>query len=412
MKYFILLFFLCISSVMVSQNYTEKYNDLYNRYEYFGSDGQMVGYKQYNTVSQQWEYTDLKASNSNQSGRYIVHDYGKPQSTFNTDLAIQALTYKQGRYQVNSEKVLAKARGLIDDLDAYKDLEKREKAKEFLSSRFNKYFERNNHADYSSNYVINQINNHLILMYNETIDYISKLQPKKDADFYFNEGVKANENKFFYTAKENYLKALELDSNHLSTLINLSVLILKDENDIVEEMNSLGFSDTDKKKYTELSDKRKTIYKEALPYLERAIKISPNNIQVKRAIESILKAQSVRDNWFGGYTAETIEEYEFDEVKNVYNRVNVINEQAKLFFTPETWHFKREDNPIWLGNLWSKYQVEGNKYGYVDERGGFILINLNENKVTIYNERIGNSDSFKKLYFYTNIKKNDTVHPE
>src|SRR5690606_21028781 len=89
MKYFILLFFLCISSGMVSQNYTEKYNDLQQRYEYFGSDGRMVGYKKYNSLSEQWEYTDLTSSNNSQSGRYIVHDYGKVKSNYNMGLGMQ-----------------------------------------------------------------------------------------------------------------------------------------------------------------------------------------------------------------------------------------------------------------------------------------------------------------------------------
>jgi hypothetical protein len=83
---------------MVCQNYTEKFNDLQQRYEYFGSDGRMVGYKKYNSLSEQWEYTDLTSSNNSQSGRYNVHDYGEPQSTFNKDLMLQALSYKQARY--------------------------------------------------------------------------------------------------------------------------------------------------------------------------------------------------------------------------------------------------------------------------------------------------------------------------
>lgn len=60
----------------------------------------MIGYEKYNSLKDQWEYTDLS---QNVSSR--VHDYGDPQSTFDADLAIMALAAKQRQYnQLSSQQ--------------------------------------------------------------------------------------------------------------------------------------------------------------------------------------------------------------------------------------------------------------------------------------------------------------------
>ena len=50
------------------------------------------------------------------------------------------------------------------------------------------------------------------------------------------------------------------------------------ERDIVEEMNSLGNSRADNKKYQELNKEKKQFYKDALPYLEKASELNPKNM--------------------------------------------------------------------------------------------------------------------------------------
>ena len=42
-------------------------------------------------------------------------------------------------------------------------------------------------------------------------------------------------------------------------------------------MNSLGTSAADNKKYDELQEKRNAIYKDAVPYLEKLLKLKPKN---------------------------------------------------------------------------------------------------------------------------------------
>ena len=51
---------------------------------------------------------------------------------------------------------------------------------------------------------------------------------------------------------EFYKKALELKPDYPSAQVNLGALILRDEMKIVDEMNSLGMSKADSKKYDAL----------------------------------------------------------------------------------------------------------------------------------------------------------------
>lgn len=86
MKKYLLLLFLCTS--VYSQTISEKWNSLYNRYDYTDSSGNLVGYKGYNSLTESWEYTTVKPSNQN-------NDY---QSPINLQLLDRALANKQAQY--------------------------------------------------------------------------------------------------------------------------------------------------------------------------------------------------------------------------------------------------------------------------------------------------------------------------
>lgn len=178
MKYFIFLFFFSISSVMVSQNYTEKYNDLQQRYEYFGSNGQMVGYKQYNTVSLQWEYTDLTTSNNSQSDRYKTHDYGTPKSNFNSNLAIQALSNKQASYDRNKITIQNKINELYIKLEGYTDENKRNLALQMFENKVSSFSDKYSNSDLGNSSTTNRIINYFIDSYNEIIKYVNAQETK------------------------------------------------------------------------------------------------------------------------------------------------------------------------------------------------------------------------------------------
>ncbi|MBK5212846.1 MAG: tetratricopeptide repeat protein [Flavobacteriaceae bacterium] len=122
--------------------------------------------------------------------------------------------------------------------------------------------------------------------YNELMNKIVQSDPE-NPEIYFNLGVGSAEIGNNVKAVEYYERALELNPDYEAALINLSVIKLSGEDKLVEEMNSLGNSRADNQKYEELKQQRKNIYIETMPYLERALKLNPNNAEVVRTLMNI-----------------------------------------------------------------------------------------------------------------------------
>lgn len=133
-------------------------------------------------------------------------------------------------------------------------------------------------ADADMSYKLGDINR-----YNDLMTEIVASDPE-NPEIYFNLGVGSAEIGEKEKAIEYYKKALELKPDYEGALINLAVLKLSGENAIVEEMNSLGNSAADNKKYDALKQERKDLYTETLPYLEQALKLNPNNVEVIRTL--------------------------------------------------------------------------------------------------------------------------------
>ena len=93
---------------------------------------------------------------------------------------------------------------------------------------------------------------------------------------YFNLGVVSSEQGDRKKAFEYYNKAIELDPQMENAYLNLVALILEEESQIVNEMNSLGTSPADNKRYDELYNIRKKIYQNCVPILRKLISISKN----------------------------------------------------------------------------------------------------------------------------------------
>ena len=70
---------------------------------------------------------------------------------------------------------------------------------------------------------------------------------------------------------------MEIDPDMDNARMNIAAVILSKEREIIDEMNGLGMSKKDNERYEELSEERKEIYKEAIPYLEAIVKKNPDN---------------------------------------------------------------------------------------------------------------------------------------
>jgi len=104
---------------------------------------------------------------------------------------------------------------------------------------------------------------------------------------FYNLGVisaQANENA---EAEKFYLKAIELDPKYTNAYLNLAVMKLAADDKLVKEMNSLGTSAKENKRYDELKAKREGIFKSTLPSLEKAHELDPKNADVSKTLLNV-----------------------------------------------------------------------------------------------------------------------------
>jgi tetratricopeptide (TPR) repeat protein len=131
-----------------------------------------------------------------------------------------------------------------------------------------------------------------IARYDELMQQVLAFDPT-DPEPYYNIGVVSAASGNPVKAIEFYKKAIELKPDYPSAQVNLGALILRDEMKIVDEMNSLGMSKADSKKYDALEAKREGLYREALPYLEAAYASRGNNPQLIRKLMEIYSQLSM-----------------------------------------------------------------------------------------------------------------------
>lgn len=113
----------------------------------------------------------------------------------------------------------------------------------------------------------------------------------------FNLGViSANGNKLD-EAEKYYKRALEINPNHFNSNINLAELKLRADDKFVTEMNKLGTSEKDNKRYEVLKAEREKNFKSTLPYLEKAVELQPDNVEAKRTLLSVYNALEMTDKY-------------------------------------------------------------------------------------------------------------------
>lgn len=122
--------------------------------------------------------------------------------------------------------------------------------------------------------------------YNSLMENIAKSNPN-NPDVFFNLGVTNAEIGETEKAIKYYKRAIELKPDYTNALINLSVAMLAQEKDIIEKMNNLGTSREDNKTYEKLKEQRQQMYRDVLPYLEKAEELRPDGIEIVRTLMDI-----------------------------------------------------------------------------------------------------------------------------
>ncbi|MCK8140969.1 tetratricopeptide repeat protein [Flavobacterium sp. I-SCBP12n] len=111
-----------------------------------------------------------------------------------------------------------------------------------------------------------------------------------DADLTFNLGVISGNAGNKVDAEKYYLKAIEIKPDYINAYINLAALKLEGESVIIEEMNKLGTSTKDMKRYDELKTKRDNIFKSVIPSLKKAYELDPANKDVAKTLLNVYSA--------------------------------------------------------------------------------------------------------------------------
>lgn len=112
----------------------------------------------------------------------------------------------------------------------------------------------------------------------------------KDADLVFNLGVLSANAKNTADAQNYYKKVIEINPSYTNAYINLAALKLEDEKPIIDEMNKLGTSDKDMKRYNILKSKREDLFKSTIPFLQKAFDLEQTNIDVAKTLSNVYHA--------------------------------------------------------------------------------------------------------------------------
>lgn len=118
-----------------------------------------------------------------------------------------------------------------------------------------------------------------------------------NADLVFNLGVISGNAKKIDEAKTYYKRAIEIDPKYFNAYLNLSELLLRGDDKYVDEMNKLGTSEKDNKRYEVLKAERNKNFNEILPYLEKAVELEPSNEAAKKTLLSVYNALEMTDKY-------------------------------------------------------------------------------------------------------------------
>ena len=122
--------------------------------------------------------------------------------------------------------------------------------------------------------------------YKEVISQVLEMDPT-NAELHYNLGVSEDQLGNKENAKKYYQKTIDLDPNYAAAYNNMAALILSDDQRLMDEMNSLGTSNADNDRYDTLKSQRQGLYKEAMPYLEKALAAKPDYLGVAKTLYNI-----------------------------------------------------------------------------------------------------------------------------
>ena len=234
-------------------------------------------------------YEELKANNySGKATNYLAINKISDEEDLFTTAAERDKVVKLGTHEKPRNEVIPSKRGEI-----YKnmalilvDAGKTEEAKKAISEA-----RAANPEDTSL--ILTQANLYLqtkdFETYKKLINEVLEKSPN-DADLVFNLGVLSANAKDIVNAEKYYARAIAINPKYVNAYINMAALKLDAESAIIEEMNKLGTSDKDMKRYSVLKTQRQNIFKSVIPYLEKALEVDSKNDDVAKTLLNVYSA--------------------------------------------------------------------------------------------------------------------------
>ena len=239
-------------------------------------------------------YQELKTLNYSGEGTlyYAFNKANKQEEYFNT--SSQRDTFiKLGTHEKPRDEKIPSQRGEI-----YKNIAlilvsngKKEEAKQAFTDA-----KKANPNDNSL--LLNEANLYMSLndfdMYTKLINEVLLKDPN-NAELVFNLGViNTNANKLD-DAERYYKKAIEIDPKYFNAYLSLAELKMRSDQKYVDEINKLGTSDKDLKRYEVVKVERNKNFISILPILEKAVELDSTNDPAKKTLLSVYKALEMTD---------------------------------------------------------------------------------------------------------------------
>ena len=130
--------------------------------------------------------------------------------------------------------------------------------------------------------------------YTKLINEVLEKDPN-NADLVYNLGVVSGQNKDYVNAQKYYLRAIEIKPDYSNAYLNLSAIRIDEAQVYLDQMNKLGVSAADNKKYDSMKVKRDVLLNEIVTLLEKTISIDNKNKDAKQVLISVYKALELRD---------------------------------------------------------------------------------------------------------------------
>jgi len=262
-------------------------------YLYYAANG-AVNAQDYDTALELFEkLKDLNYSGMGMS--YIAVDKLKQKPVIFNSKVERDLFVKSGSHEKPSDEKIASKRGDIFRTYALILVQKGEnkKAKVAIAQA-----RKDNPGDVSL--AITEANLYLeendLETYKKIITEVIQISPN-DPDLYYNLGVISSKANNTADAEKYYIKAIEIKPSYKNAYLNLAILKLEKDTAIVDEMNKLGTSAKDNKRYDELQAQRKSIFNVALPYLEKVIELDPDNNEAKTTLLNVYSSLDMTDKY-------------------------------------------------------------------------------------------------------------------